>query len=161
MREGRDPLHSIRLIHDLGLQEPLFAVPQSTFPFSQPPAPPWTTYAASTILHALLSDPSTLGLPSLHPLLLSQISSDRTLKPRLYLAAALTPYRHLTCTVKKKQISAVEVVIREALKLGLQNHYVDGIPALFAAADVLKNPVLEKFSGKNKRSKIGKLTEHI
>ena len=50
----------------------------------------------------------------------------------------------------------VEIVIREALKLGLQNHYLDGIPALFAASDLLQNPVLEKFTGENKRSKIGR-----
>jgi tRNA nucleotidyltransferase (CCA-adding enzyme) len=154
-------LHSIRLIHDLGLHNSLFSVPQSSFTFSGSPAPAWTSFAASTVLHALLLEPSTLGLPSLHPLLLSHIPKDKTLRARLFLAAALTPFRQLSCTVKNREVSATEVVIREALKLGLQNHYLDGVPALFAAADILKNPKLQEFSGEKKRSRIGEYPANV
>jgi len=41
--------------------------------------------------------------------------------------------------VKGRQQPVSEIVLRDGLKLGTQNHYLDGIPALFAAADTLKD----------------------
>lgn len=91
----------------------------------------------------------------MHPLLTSQLAVDKTLKPRLFFAAALTPFRHVSYAAKKKSVLAVEMVIREAVKLGMQNHYLDGIPALFAAAEALQKPSLDAFAEPNQRSKIG------
>ena len=56
---------------------------------------------------------------------------------------------------KKSTTPAAEIVIREALKLGLQNHYVDGVPALLASAELLKGVNEEQFDGPRSRSKIG------
>jgi tRNA nucleotidyltransferase (CCA-adding enzyme) len=62
----------------------------------------------------------------------------------LYLACALTPYRGITYVdVKGKMHSAVEAVIREGLKVGTKNHYLDGIPSLFSASEILKAPDIE------------------
>ena len=47
---------------------------------------------------------------------------------------------------------AVEAAIRDGVKLGNQNHYLDGIPALFQAVDVLKEPQL---GGEKERVKMG------
>jgi hypothetical protein len=102
--------------------------------------------AAATLLHFLLErttcPSSSIDLPSVHKTLLSSIISPGV-KSRLFLAAALTPYHGITYTdSKKKSHPAVEAALREGLKLGTQNHYLDGIPALFVAADLLKNPTL-------------------
>jgi len=114
-----------------------------TSTFTSTPDPPITSVAAATLLHALL-DPtsisSSINLPPIHKTLLSLAFSAGT-KSRLFLAAALTSYRGITYTdSKNKSHLVVEAAIREGLKLGTQNHYLDGIPALFHAADLLKNP---------------------
>ncbi|KAH8120461.1 hypothetical protein DFH11DRAFT_63898 [Phellopilus nigrolimitatus] len=161
MMKGRDPLYAIRLITSLNLQPPLFAVsPSIASTFSAAPALPSTALGVTTLLHALLSSSSSaLQLPSVHPRLLSQIPLDATLRPRLFLAAALTPYARVSYTPPKKKATApaVEVVLREALKLGLQNHYADGVPALFAAAETLCGVDAEQFSGPGERARIGLL----
>lgn len=87
--------------------------------------------------------------------MMSQLAVDKTLKPRIFLAAALTPFRRVSYAAKKKSVPAIEIVIREAVKLGMQNHYLDGIPALFAAADVLRMPSSDVLAEPNQRSKIG------
>jgi tRNA nucleotidyltransferase (CCA-adding enzyme) len=142
---GRDPLRSIQLIHDLSLYSSIFSIPEKiTSTFSSTPGSPVTSVAAATLLQALLkpvsSTSSFAALPSIHKTLISSALSPGT-KSRLFLAAALTPYRGITYTdSKKKQHLAVEAAIREGLKLGTQNHYLDGIPALFIAADLFKDP---------------------
>jgi len=78
--------------------------------------------------------------------------------PRLYLSCALTPYRGITYLDKKgRRQSAVEAAIRDGLKIGSKNHYLDGIPTLFAAADVLRSPKLgeERLSTPSERVAIG------
>lgn len=73
-------------------------------------------------------------IPGVHPVYYEAIVNDPTCSSRLYLAAALTPYRHLTYHDKKnKEKPLVELVIRESLKLGSQYHFSDGIPPLFTA----------------------------
>lgn len=157
MMKGRDPLHSIKLMTTLDVQPSLFALPSTiTSAFNQSPGQNSLSLGAAVILQALITTPSAFSLPELHPLLLSQLPLDKTLRPRLYLASALTPYRHVTYTTpKNKTLPAAEAVIKEALKLGLQNHYSDGIPALFAAADELEGISAEKFEGSKERSRIG------
>jgi tRNA nucleotidyltransferase (CCA-adding enzyme) len=75
----------------------------------------------------------------------------------LYLAASLIPHLGLTYLEKKKKTHAVESAIRYSLKLGAQNHYIDGIPLLFAAAELLRNPDLnqEKFKIPSERVALG------
>lgn len=163
MMKGRDPLHSIRLINTLNLQSGIFAVPTSiSSAFSHQPADPSASLASATLLHALLSPEfaETFQLPSPHSLLLSQLPRDATLRPRLFLAAALSPFAGMTYTPPKKKstIPASEMVIREALKLGQQNHYVDGVPALLASAKLLRDVNSEQFEGPRERSRIGNLS---
>lgn len=127
--------------------------------------------------------PSSLSqFEQLHPLtptLLNDFAVDSTTKQRLYLASALTPYRHLTFVEKKKSKLVVEACIREGLKvpnfcplscrcfinvsaqLGIQNHYVDGIPALYAASDLLFQPMCEKFKSPSPRVALGVSTPVI
>ena len=72
----------------------------------------------------------------------------------------MMPYSNVQYLLPKKKIlaPAVEIVIREGLKLGLQNHYADGVPALFAASEVLRDVEASKFDGPNERSQIGEFT---
>jgi tRNA nucleotidyltransferase (CCA-adding enzyme) len=70
----------------------------------------------------------------------------------------LTPYRGILYTdSKKKSHLAAEAAIREGLKFGTKNHYLDGIPALFVAAERLKDPQLsnDKLNSPSERVTIG------
>ncbi|KAF8531004.1 hypothetical protein JB92DRAFT_2854526 [Gautieria morchelliformis] len=79
-----------------------------------------------------------------HPTLLKGFNADLTTRQRLYLASALTPFRRLKIAEKKDKFKlAVETCIRDGLKLGIQNHYIDGIPALYEASDLLHQPKLK------------------
>lgn len=163
MMKGRDPLHSIRLINSLRLQPALFAVPASiSSAFSQQPAESTASLASATLLHALISPKFSdiFQVPPPHNLFLSQLAKDATLRPRLFLACALSPYANATYTPPKKKTTAPasEMIIREALKLGLQNHYVDGVPALLAAVELLRSVDVERFNGPRERSRIGIFT---
>lgn len=75
------------------------------------------------------------------------------------MAAVLTPYLGVNYQDKKKKtLPLVTYILRETLRLGTQNHYLDGIPALFSATDILKNPDLEnnRFKQPSQRVAIGK-----
>ena len=94
-------------------------------------------------------------MPPLHPILLAAVAHEQSTRPRLYLACTLTPYRSITYKdMKNKTRSAVECALREGTKLGIQNHYVDGIPLLFSAADILQHPMID---GENERVRMGRL----
>ena len=68
---------------------------------------------------------------------------DSTFVARLYLAAILTPFQGIEYRDhKQKDHPLVEAVIRDSLKLGTQNHYLDGIPVLFAATQLIKTEVM-------------------
>jgi tRNA nucleotidyltransferase (CCA-adding enzyme) len=144
MVKGREPLRSIQLINELGLYPYIFTIPPAiASSFSSTPAAPITSVAAATVLHELLNPTlSPTSLPHIHDTLLSFALSSPGIIPRLYVAAALTPYAGVKCLdSKKKSHLAVEAAIREGLKLGTKNHYLDGIPALFTAAEVLKDRI--------------------
>ncbi|KAJ4485537.1 hypothetical protein J3R30DRAFT_3283391 [Lentinula aciculospora] len=160
--KGRDPVHAVSLIHKLSLFDSIFSVIPTdvTSTFSQPPRAKIDSLKATLILRLLLSSDASADLPSLHPLLTSAIREDPTCKDRLYLAATLTPHLGVTYKDKKqKEFPAVTYVIRESLKLGTQNHYLDGIPVLFAASKILNNPDLnrETFKQSSERAAIGLL----
>ncbi|KAE9409338.1 hypothetical protein BT96DRAFT_848716 [Gymnopus androsaceus JB14] len=160
MMKGRDPLHAVALIHELSLFDSIFSVipPDVISTFSQPPRPKIDSLKATSILQLLLSPDASEKLPPLHPLLMTAIREDPTCKDRLYLAATLTPYLGVNYKDKKrKEYPAVAYVIQELLKLGRQNHYIDGVPALFMSCEILKNPDLrdEKFKLPSERVTIG------
>jgi len=97
---------------------------------------------AVTILHSLTTTPSPL--PAIHPLLAQHFTLHTSTRPRLFLASALTPCKGITYRDAKDKIHpTVEAVLRDGCKLGNQNNYLNGIRALFSAADLLNNPTLE------------------
>ena len=124
--------------------------------FSAPLGPPTHGLAAASILHILtqLDSPSS-RLIALHPTLKASFNHEASTPPRLYLASMLTPYRHVTYKDPKGKVHfAAEAAIREGVKLGVQNHYLDGIPALFASADLLQN---RQIDGDKERLRMGKV----
>lgn len=139
MMKGQDPLHSIRLIHELALYPSIFSAlpPEVSSTLSSAPSGSERAVSAAAILNTLLL-PEQPSFPKVHHRLLAALQTDPSCRPRLYLATALIPYLGVTYRDKKKRLCpAVEVVTREALKLGKQNHYLDGIPLLFTAAELL------------------------
>ena len=137
----------------------MFHVPDNLgIKLSGVPLSPHAALRAAILLRAL-TDPVTSSsslsglnipsLPAVHPLLLSDIASSTSTLRRLYLAAALTPYHNLTYTQTKGKVRpAAEAVIREGLKLGVQHHYLDGIPALVSTAEILQKCVSDWEAGK-------------
>ena len=155
--KGRDPLHAIQLIHDLKLYSSIFwASPAVLKTFSSPPADSLQGLTAATILHSLTTP--TSPLPAIHPLLAQHFALNTSTRPRLFLASALTPFKGITYQdVKNKIHPAIEAILRDGCKLGSQNNYLGGIPALFSAAELLKNPTLEgdRFKQRPERVAIG------
>ncbi|KAA1468397.1 hypothetical protein DENSPDRAFT_833680 [Dentipellis sp. KUC8613] len=157
MMTGHDPFLSIQLIDSLTLSTTIFYIPPS-ITLSSTPLSSRISVAAAAILRTFLTPKTALfEHPPLHPLFFSH-SSSPSISARLYLACALSLYRGLTYTDHKgKTHPAVEAAIREGLKVGTKNHYLDGIPQLFHAAELLKEPRLEKFQGPDERITIGLL----
>lgn len=151
---GKNPLLSIQMINDLSMSSSVFLIPPSVAALlSASPAPPVEGLVSASILDGLIR-PTLKTLPQLHPILVSAFTHDLSTPPRLYLACALSPWRHVMYKdAKGRPHAAVEVVLREGLKLGIQSHYLDGIPALFAAADLLHNP---QIGGEKERVRMGK-----
>ncbi|KAF9259624.1 transfer RNA nucleotidyltransferase [Marasmius fiardii PR-910] len=161
MVKGRDPLRSIQLITSLSLYSSLFAgIPSEVVKtFSGDPSSERDALKAALILQILLT-PVNESLPSVHPILLKAVKDDATCKSRLFLGAILTPFSGSTYRDRKgKEFPVVEYVIRECLKLGSQNHFLDGIPALFSACKLLSRPDLddERFKDPSERVAIGLL----
>lgn len=151
---------SLRLIESLSLFPLVFNVPLVVSPYlSAQPVSTSLAIAAASILRTFLQPDSALFQhPPVHPLILSGLSTSTSVVPRLYLACALTPYRGITYVDdKKKERLALEAVIRDGLKVGTKNHYLDGIPALFLASGLLKSPDVQgdKFKTPSERVAIG------
>ncbi|KAF9654286.1 hypothetical protein BDM02DRAFT_3106593 [Thelephora ganbajun] len=159
MMKGRDPLHSIQLIHELELYSSIFwTSPGVLESFSSHPTDPLQGLIAATILHSLTITPSPL--PVIHPFLAQHFALHPSTRPRLFLASALTPFKGITFRDAKDKIHpAVEAVLRDGCKLGSQNNYLGGISTLFSAAELLKNPTLEgdRFKHRPERVAIGLL----
>ena len=109
--------------------------------------------AAVSILRALLSSAGSKPFS-----LNSSLQMDPTFIARLYLAAILTPFQGIEYRDhKKKDHPLVEAVIRDSLKLGTQNHYLDGIPVLFAATRLIKAQVMDESQHSLDRVRLGLL----
>ena len=159
--KGRDPLYATQLIHELRLYSSIFWTSSTVLEsFSSPPADPERGLMAATILHSLTTSPSPLT--AIHPLLTQHFTLHPSTRPRLFLASALTPFKGITYRdTKDKMHPAVEAVLRDGCKLGSQNKYLSGIPALFSAAELLKDPNLKggRFNHRPERVAIGELTD--
>ncbi|KIJ21452.1 hypothetical protein PAXINDRAFT_159537 [Paxillus involutus ATCC 200175] len=167
MMKGVEPLRAVQIIHDLSLYHCIFHVPaEITAIASASVAASELSLTACTILHNLLS-PSSLDThqPTIrpHPTLLSQASNDKATKARLFLAASIFPFAGITYKDHKQKIHPlVEAVIREGLKLGNKNYYLDGIQALYDAAAIMKGLSLDedRFRTPSERVAIGLLLRH-
>jgi tRNA nucleotidyltransferase (CCA-adding enzyme) len=151
---------SLHLLDDLSLFPLVFHIPPAiASTLSSQPSSMSLALAAASILQTFLQpDTALFRHPPLHPLISSGLSSSPSVVPRLYMACALTPYRGITYVDEKgKNRPAVEAVIREGLKVGTKNHYLDGVPALFFASEVLKAPGVEDDKPKtpSERAEIG------
>ena len=151
---------ALRLLDDLSLYPLVFHIPPAiASTLSSQPSSPSLALAAASILQTFLQpDTRLFRHPPIHPLILSGLSSSTAVVPRLYMACALTPYRGITYVDEKGKLHpAVEAVIREGLKVGTKNHYLDGVPALFSASELLKSPGLEdeKSNSPSERVEIG------
>src|SRR5271154_6680075 len=131
----------MQLIDSLSIYNQTFYLPPTIVSaMSGPPASYTQSLSAATFLHVIFNKPTQL-LPAVHPDLVHNVTPSTM--ARLFLAAALTPFRGLKYTdSKNKSHFAVEAVIRDGLKLGTRNHYLDGVPLLFTAAQILANPDL-------------------
>ena len=130
MMKGRDPLHAIQLVHELGLYSSiLWTSPKVLESFSPLPTDLSQGLMAATIIHSLTT---TSPLPAIHPLLKQHFMLHTSTRPRVFLAFALTPFKCITYRDAKDKIHpAVEAVLRDGCKLGNQNNYLSGIPALY------------------------------
>ncbi|KAG1757935.1 hypothetical protein EDB19DRAFT_1659877 [Suillus lakei] len=140
MMKGQDPLRSIRIINDLKLYKSIYHVPPQIIGIaSSIPKPQDLSLRAAIILHGLLSStsPNEDSMP-LHPTLQSYVLQEPGCKARLFLAASLYSYHGITYPDQKgKEQTLVKCAIQDGLKLGRQNHYLDGVPALYSASDLL------------------------
>ncbi len=152
---------SLRLLDELSLYSLVFQIPPAfVSTLSSQPSSPSLALAAASILQTFLQPETALFQhPPIHPLILSGLSLSTSVVPRLYMACALTPYRGITYIDKKGKLHpAIEAVIREGLKVGTKNHYLDGIPPLFSAAELFKSPDIEEdeeFRSPSERVEIG------
>ncbi|KAI6133354.1 hypothetical protein EDD16DRAFT_1467437 [Pisolithus croceorrhizus] len=139
---GVQPLRAVQLINELSLYHCIFHVPDNILAVaSSTPTSPETSTIACTILDNILSigSPSTSQpVAPVHPTLLSHVSRDPGTKARLFLAASFFPFYGITYKDRKqREHYLIEAVIREGLKLGNKNYYLDAIPALYGAASEL------------------------
>ncbi|TFK30711.1 transfer RNA nucleotidyltransferase [Coprinopsis marcescibilis] len=136
MLKGQNPLSAIELFEELSLSNPVCSAlpPTISEKMSGDPKDSIVALRNASVLNELTKNTLDTQIPSLHPFLSRRSQTDPTCRPRLFLASFLSPYLSLTYTDKKnKTFPAVEAIIREALKLGTQNHYLDGVPILCGA----------------------------
>ncbi|KAG9314662.1 hypothetical protein JVU11DRAFT_5467 [Chiua virens] len=138
MMKAVDPLQAIQLIHGMSLYHSIFHLPTTIIDTaSAAVAPAELSLVACTILYDLLLPSSSPGPRKFttrpHPTLIAH-ANDRGTRARLFLSASLYSFAGVTYEDHKHKIHPlVEAVIREGLKLGNKNYYLDGVPALFDA----------------------------
>jgi len=156
-----DPLRSAQLIHELSLYHSIFSVVppevKSWLPDGFLTHDPDCALAASSVLYALIAqENSPLSVP--HPSLVSVIRENSSEKARLFLAALLFPYMGKDFMDRKnKTLPVVGAVIRESLKLGIQNHFLDGIPVLFSAVPLITSHIKDHLAQPLDRVRMGLL----
>lgn len=156
-----NPLRSAQLIHELSLYHCIFSVVpcgvKSWLPDVFLTHDPDYALAASSVLYALITQEDS-PLPPSHPSLISIVHEDSSAKARLFLAALLFPYMGKNYTdSKNKTVPIVGAVIRESLKLGVQNHFLDGIPVLYSATPLITSHIKDHFTQPLDRARLGLL----
>ncbi|KAG8937264.1 CCA tRNA nucleotidyltransferase, mitochondrial [Tulasnella sp. 418] len=154
MLKGRDPLMALQLIDSLGLHEAIFHIPSSAR-LSGTPGDRRISFVAATLLTYFLYGRPVSELTPLHPKIVENAVKGSGARQRLYLASALASFEGISCHEKRKDIPASEVVIREGLKLGTRNHYMDGVPLLLQGARFLSKPAPARYTTPSQRVSIG------
>ncbi|GJJ13929.1 hypothetical protein Clacol_008186 [Clathrus columnatus] len=134
MIKGPDPLRAVQLIHALSLYRSIFTPPSSFVPSENP-------FNHQTGLAAVWKTVTP------HSSLLQHTRSSASIQGRLFLASALTPFKDSFYTQKNKQKPLIEACLRDGLKLGVQDHLLDGIPVLFKGAKLISDFELKKLDG--------------
>lgn len=136
---GPQPFHAVQLINELSLYHCIFHVPPDILAISSSSlGPPESSLAACSVYQSIVSPSSPPAREPIHPTLLSRTLCDPQTRTRLFLAACFFPFYGITYEDKKqREHYLVEASIRQGLRLGTQNHYLDGIPALYCAASEL------------------------
>ena len=151
-----EPFRAVQNIFELQLYDAIFYVKnQQCIP---PPSEESQreALAASSILRSLLQPSEDSEIPQVHHLLVSAAKDDKGDLSRFYLAALLQPYNGLTYQDQKGRTQLViDFMIREAIKRGSQHHYLDGIPALYKAAPLIKEAVEENIKTPLDRVRLG------
>ncbi|PPR00260.1 hypothetical protein CVT24_005008 [Panaeolus cyanescens] len=151
MLKGRDPFCSVRLIYELNLYEAIFLVIPDEIKSQVPNYSSCSLrdgLKAVCILHTFLNE-SKGNLPALHPCLTGSL--DLSSKARLQFACLLSPLRHMFYQDKKnKSHQIVESLLRDSLKLGTQDHLLDGVPALHEASKLISDKILGSTQSKDR-----------
>ncbi|ORZ21492.1 hypothetical protein BCR42DRAFT_459357 [Absidia repens] len=127
MLSGPSPLLSLQLIHQYGLYATVFEAPEIV---SQPPEDAWQAVRAVGVVQWLLQEGATSPL--------RQITSKDE-RRTIYLAASLLPYLSVMSELKKRPIYAVQLVLRDSLKLN--NHDINTISTLFRGIPTFQQAV--------------------
>ncbi|KAH7104706.1 transfer RNA nucleotidyltransferase [Auriculariales sp. MPI-PUGE-AT-0066] len=162
MLTGRDPSAAMSHIHDMSLYDVVFNVP-STVVLTPRPTSTDSGLVATILFQNIVSGTLPESLTKIHPTLLAHVDENKAARGRLFMGAALTPFAGTSYPQKnstKPRKQGAEVAIREGLKLGTQGHYLDGVPVLFEAAAMLKQPVLEKWASRSERVAMGIMLRH-
>ncbi|CAO3588217.1 unnamed protein product [Absidia cylindrospora] len=128
MLTGPSPLLSLQLIHQYGLYATVFEAPEIV---SQPPEDAWQAVRAVGAVQWLLQEGSTTT-----PLRQTTSKDERR---TIYLAASLIPYLSVMSELKKRTIYAVQLVLRDSLKLN--NHDINTISTLFRGIPAFQQAV--------------------
>ncbi|KAG8821361.1 CCA tRNA nucleotidyltransferase, mitochondrial [Serendipita sp. 399] len=159
MIQGPDPVYAITLLHSFDLLPSILtALPQALESASSPIGPVQQAVDGIATVETLLS--SDDRLLALDPILTKAVLSEKSTRARFRLAGLLTPFRGIKYMVKSKTIPLVDSAIRDGLKLGSQNFYLNGIPSLFSAAELIRSgfpdPLLT-----GSRAQIGQIMDSI
>ncbi|KAI9309230.1 hypothetical protein BJ944DRAFT_254161 [Cunninghamella echinulata] len=144
MLNGPSPLLSMKLIHQYGLYSTVFEPPKN---ISHSPMDAYQAVRAVGAVKWFIMD--NLDNQEYQQLLqqkfirnnnninylLRQVENDDE-RHTLYLGAALLPYLNITVELKKKTSPAVELIIRDSLKL--KNQIINTINTLFRGINIFK-----------------------
>lgn len=162
MLNGPYPLLSLKLIYQYGLYSTVFEPPKN---MSHAPTDSYQAVCAVGAVKWLIMD--KIGDDDKQQqqnnnddiiYLLRQIENNDE-RHILYLGAALLPYLNITVELKKKTSPAVELIIRDSLKL--KNQIINTICTLFRGINIFKETANHHSQNKLSRSELGMIIRDI
>ncbi|WFD20897.1 CCA tRNA nucleotidyltransferase [Malassezia caprae] len=167
MLAGPDPHHALKLLAELHLYPAVFELPP---PISTQPMPAdGTRPVAPVVVISAFFDSlvrSTDAYASLYlrlpPSWLAQVRDAPTAQRLLWYSIALLPLHGCRVSQGKHSVWAGSMTVSDGLKLGNRTTK-DPVNCLYEAADLLRNPTLERFAPEgvlSRRSRVGLLLRH-